>query len=82
MTEHNFSEARKTGRTTRLIDSFVQDLFNNGFCYVTDHITREEVKDRFTEMNMKTLLRRISTEHGLSVGEGLEKQGNKLILTK
>ena len=56
-------EARATGRTTRLVDSYVQEFFTRGnqWIYIKDHTdTRES-----NRMVMMKGVQRLSSEHGI-----------------
>lgn len=51
---------RRTGRTCRIIDACIQDIFRKGVCFVRDHHpSRNADKDAF-----ERLLRRLTNEHG------------------
>lgn len=58
---------RKSGRTTRLVDGLVQELFNTGFCYVEDHYGSILAN----KMILRKLLDRLDLEHHLNVKEDL-----------
>lgn len=53
-------ENRGTGRTTRLADKAIQDLFTDGFCIVQDHYNEDRVYSRFL---MDIILARLEAEH-------------------
>lgn len=59
-------KGRGTGRTTRIIDKAVQDLFANGIVRIEDHHFGENESDhrRATEFAFKKLLIRLRSEHG------------------
>ena len=53
------TDIRQSGRSTRLIDDYVQELFNNGIIKVYDH-HNTPLAHRFLFDNV---LRRLSIEH-------------------
>jgi hypothetical protein len=68
MTQVINAELRASGRTTRLVDEQIQELFTNGCVLVIDHYpTREAARMVFDKV-----LRRLDFEHSLRVGRGLE----------
>lgn len=50
---------RRSGRTTRIIDQAIQDLFNNGSTLVLDHHRTEKMDER----TFKIFLKRLHNEH-------------------
>lgn len=50
---------RHTGRSTRLVDQYIQELFNKGEVIVTDH-HNTRMADEFT---FKTMINRLKSEH-------------------
>ena len=55
---------RGTGRSTRLADKAIQDLFVNGFCIVQDH--HREGRD-YSRFLMDKILARLKTEHKVNM---------------
>lgn len=53
---------RRTGRTTRIVDTAVQTLFNTGFIRIEDHYWTGKNDDRHI---FSVLLKRLYSEHGL-----------------
>ena len=53
-----------TGRSTRLVDKAIQDLFVNGFCIVQDH--HREGRDD-SRVLMDKVLARLKTEHKVNM---------------
>lgn len=51
---------RRSGRTTRLADSYIQDLFKNGKIQVTDHYQESNSGDRHL---FDIIMNRLSLEH-------------------
>lgn len=51
---------RRTGRTTRIIDHSIQELFKTGECTVYDHYNKWESRMRVA----KIMKRRLDAEHG------------------
>jgi hypothetical protein len=66
-------DARRTGRTTRLIDKYIQELFKKRSVQVVDHNDTNN-DDNHT---LKILLRRLKTEHGIDSGS-LFIEGNTI----
>ena len=56
-----YRNARHCGNTTRLIDMFVQELFDTGKCQIYDHYNTSSSKDRV----MYLVLQRLNREHGI-----------------
>jgi hypothetical protein len=54
------SEPRRTGRTTRLVDAYIQQLFRKGEITFTDH----HPSQRGRRMAFDTLVERLYAEHG------------------
>lgn len=54
---------RRSGRSTRIIDSSVQALFTEGIVSISDH------KESMSEWIMKKTIDRLAREHGYSVVE-------------
>jgi len=52
-------ENRKTGRTTRLADIYIQELFNRGEIYVIDHHPTRQASKYLVDI----ILRRLEFEH-------------------
>lgn len=77
------NEKRRSGRTTRMIDEMVQELFTNGSVGIRDHhaTTDMRVLQNLRNDNMKKILNRLASEHHLTVGKGLYRDGDWLILT-
>lgn len=57
---NTFDMESRTGKTTRLIDRFVQEFFNKGFVYVYEE--RSNDRNIHTEL-LHRLLDRLSLEH-------------------
>ena len=55
-------ENRRSGRTTRLVDDAIQDLFHTGECHVRDHYKDGKDTQRNKEVFM-LVLRRLQNEH-------------------
>ena len=55
---------RGTGRSTRLADKAIQDLFVNGFCIVQDH--HREGRDA-SRVLMDKVLARLKAEHKVNM---------------
>lgn len=56
------SSGRRTGRTTRIVDKLIQDLFDNGACYFYDHFPTNDAK-----MNVHSIIiNRLKNEHGIT----------------
>lgn len=53
---------RRSGRSTRIVDQAIQDLFNTGFCIVREH-DPHPVEYRRT---MYRIIERLKNEHGLN----------------
>lgn len=56
---------RRTGRSTRMIDEMVQQLFSKGEVIVSDHYYSPD-NDQPTRNNLNTLLKRLYNEHGVA----------------
>jgi hypothetical protein len=54
-----YQEGRRVGNTTRLIDIFVQDFFNEGKCQVYDHYSTRQSSQRVFDL----VLQRLNREH-------------------
>ena len=55
---------RRTGRTTRLIDKAIQDLFNNGKVLLLDHYQEnEKIRHSLSERMARFIKIRLKTEH-------------------
>lgn len=52
-------EVRRSGKSTRLADQYIQDLFNNGEVEVIDHTGNKES----SEFLFKKVVRRLELEH-------------------
>lgn len=63
---------RRTGRTTRMIDSFIQDFFNRGKCEIHDHYVDKKSYDRV----MDIVLERLSREHGIRNNDIIVNRNN------
>ena len=50
---------KATGRTTRLADQYIQDLFNNGFVKIRDHVDKRTAHFMLFEI----VLKRLQQEH-------------------
>lgn len=57
---------RRCGNTTRQVDEWIQQLFEEGKCIVIDHADRpENAANRHAE---RIILQRLKMEHGLEPG--------------
>ena len=56
---------RRSGNSTRLIDKYVQDLFDNGVVQVLDHYDSHESHKRL----LRIFLARLSVEHGCTMDD-------------
>ena|ERR1035437_3819455 len=61
-------DGRRKGNSTRQIDKAIQDLFNHGAVYVSDHYIGEKGSDteghhKMSERLLKRIVRRIEFEH-------------------
>ena len=70
---------RRTGRSTRIIDASIQELFKTGITTVRDHHwglrnerPRLSTNIYESERIFRTFLNRLKNEHGLTPNEGLE----------
>ena len=71
-------ENRRSGRTTRLIDDAVQDLFHTGECHVWDHYKDGKDAHRNGEV-LKLVLKRLQNEHDHIMREISVDIGKKII---
>jgi hypothetical protein len=51
---------RRSGRTTRIVDQAIQELFKNGYVFCRDHYPSKQM----TEYVFKKVLKRLDFEHG------------------
>lgn len=56
-----YQAGRRVGNTTRLVDMFVQDFFNDGECRVYDHYYSRRAYQRVFNL----VLQRLNREHGI-----------------
>lgn len=54
---------RRTGRTTRIIDSLIQEIFLTGSCIVRDHKGNLQI---YMKQHKDRILKRLEIEHGLT----------------
>lgn len=77
--ELKYLTCRASGRTTRLIDEFVQDFFNRPMgtkIYIRDHYgLRQSDNDRATTLLIDKLRARIEYEHHLECKVGKDNDG-------
>lgn len=66
-------ETRATGRSTRLVDKYIQDLFNNGEVVIIDHHNIQKVNNYLTSK----VINRLKLEH---IGLLFEVNKNKIKL--
>ena len=59
---------RRTGRTTRLIDDAIQDLFHTGKCVIWDHYENGK-NNSANQMVLDKTLVRLQNEHPLIMRE-------------
>ena len=71
-------ENRRSGRTTRIIDDAIQDLFHTGECHVWDHYKDGKDAQRNKEVFM-LVLRRLQNEHKLIMKAISVDVGKKII---
>ena len=71
-------ENRRSGRTTRIIDDAIQDLFHTGECHVWDHYKDGKDAQRNKEVLM-LILRRLQNEHEPIMREISVDIGKKII---
>lgn len=77
-----YVEMRRSGRTTRLVDQYVQELFTLGECEVIDHWwpeKREHDGRNADKHILKVFLVRLEFEHRITKN-GLIINGNKIKL--
>lgn len=60
-----YKHGRRVGNTTRLVDLFVQDFFNNGECRVVDHYGTTDANLRI----FRIVLDRLNREHMIGSGD-------------
>lgn len=71
-------EKRRTGRTTRIVDQCIQELFTEGVTKVVDHTNNHVSNSRL----WKRLLHRLSFEHNCYPKSDLEIDGDILKLNR
>ena len=54
-----YKDYRRAGNTTRLIDMFIQDFFNEGECHIYDHYNTRQSRQRVFIL----VLQRLNREH-------------------
>jgi len=62
---------RRSGRTTRQIDQYIQDLFNTGFVIINDH-GDSEGDDYGTRNLIRIILERLKNEHHLDFSDSVD----------
>ncbi len=76
---------RKDGNTTRQVDYAIQLLFSGKTCLVTDHCSTYGLPDSTVHRQSKELcwriLRRLKTEHNLTVGKDIDFDNHKLTIS-
>jgi hypothetical protein len=81
--ELNYLRYRASGRTTRLIDEFVQDFFNRPMgtkIHIRDHYGfRRSDNDRASALLIDKLRARIENEHHLECKAGKDNDGFYII---
>lgn len=81
--ELNYLRYRASGRTTRLIDEFVQDFFNRPMgakIHIRDHYGfRQSDNDRASKLLIDKLRARIEYEHHLGCKVGKDNDGFYII---
>jgi hypothetical protein len=79
--KHLIIDKRMCGNTTRLIDAFIQTLFNEGEVTIFDHCQDAMVvKDRLNHRIADTIINRLRGEHRLNVL--IDKKHSKSVSTK
>lgn len=68
----------RSGRTTRIIDALIQELFANGQVCVEDHPTQDGSRANVASLRRigKAITHRLQHEHGLSYGTGYTYDGS------
>lgn len=69
---------RRTGRTTRLVDSFINELFTQGQVKVYDH----HPLNHSSLMVLKMVLKRLKSEHGIDESDLIINRSKLLIHLK
>lgn len=84
--ELNYLRYRASGRTTRLIDEFVQDFFNRPMgtkIYIRDHYGfRQSDNDRASALLIDKLRARIEYEHHIECKAGKDNDGFYILRTE
>ena len=78
---------RRTGRTTRLVDKYIQEIFTSPIgtqIYLSDHHYTGVLEDHFraTQFLIKTLLGRLSMEHHIEPGKPFLRHGDWVYVLK
>lgn len=76
---------RRSGRTTRLADSYIQELFDKGTITVADHFTHTEDGKCFKHESkrlMKTIITRLLLEHNIGVRDVAFNNSNLTLTLK
>jgi len=87
MNEKQLSTARRSGRSTRIIDELIQELFTKGECIIWDHAHRADANGNPTNMALEhttnAILSRLYNEHNLKRNAGYiyNKRENKITLS-
>jgi hypothetical protein len=66
---------RRSGNTTRLIDSFIQDFFIIGYCKIYDHYNSRESYKRVFSL----VISRLMVEHNITIKD-LKLEPNRFII--
>ena len=72
---------RRTGRTTRIVDSLVQEFFENGFCELRDHMDYYPNTKQLVDNVGKRVHDRLMFEHHIDTTID-DKTRGKLILRR
>lgn len=67
---------RRSGRTTRLADNCIQELFTKGYTICRDHYTESELPSRLL---FDIVVRRLNSEHNRTTLHIIRESKNKII---
>ncbi|PRY29788.1 hypothetical protein CLV58_12550 [Spirosoma oryzae] len=71
---------RRTGRSTRQIDGWVQDFFTKGYCDVVDHSSKLSGHNDVAEIWIERIIHRLNSEHMMD-SSSIQIKGCRIINT-